>query len=165
MAAWQMLAGMHSKRGTMKSSQTIAHEFLRLAREAGESLTLMQVLKLVYIAHGWMLALHRRPMVKDEIQAWQYGPVIPGLYDVVRKFRGGPVEEVAPAAGEKLDGREKEVVRRVFDRYGRLNGLELSSLTHTENTPWDLTYNGRNFGEVIPDDLIQAHYARLVVER
>lgn len=36
----------------MKSSLTVANEFIKLAGEAGESLTPMQVLKLVYICHG-----------------------------------------------------------------------------------------------------------------
>ena len=154
-----------SERAIVKSSQTVANEFLKLAREANEALTLMQVLKLVYIAHGWMLALHRRPLLRDEIQAWQHGPVIPELYDLVRKFRGGPVDELEPAQGEKLDSCETELVRRVFARYRRFNGLELSSMTHAEHSPWALIYNGKNFGEVIPDDLIKAHYARVVDEQ
>ena len=63
----------------MKSSRTVAHEFLRLAREDGKSLWPMQVLKLAYIAHGWMLALYHRPLIGDGIEAWTYGPIIPVL--------------------------------------------------------------------------------------
>src|SRR5437870_2146380 len=44
--------------GAMHDSRTVANHFLRLAREKGDFLTPMQVLKLVYIAHGWMLGLY-----------------------------------------------------------------------------------------------------------
>ena len=146
----------------MKSSRTVANEFVRLAREAGESLTPMQVLKLVYIAHGWMLALYNRPLIKDEIQAWQYGPVIPILYNQVRNFRSGPVQSVAPVDGEELDLKEADLVRQVYEQYGHLSGPALSRMTHAKETPWEIVYQPNSFGLVIPDDLIEDHYSRLV---
>ena len=95
----------------MKSSRIVASEFIVLARNAGESLTPMQLLKLVYIAHGWMLALHHRPLIKDDVQAWQYGPVIPSLYNAIRKFRANPVLEVSGVPNENLDDDEKSITR------------------------------------------------------
>lgn len=145
----------------MKSSQSVAREFLKLAHRAGRAFTLMQVLKLVYIAHGWMLALYRRPLIKDEVQAWQYGPTIPELYDKIRHYGGGPVEEVEGAEGEELDRYEADVVRQVYDLYGHMSGLALSSLTHGKNTPWHLTYDRKTFGLPIPNDLIEDYYLRL----
>ena len=56
----------------MHDSRTIANEFLRLAAERHTGLTSTQVLKLVYIAHGWSLALLGKPLIGDEIQAWQF---------------------------------------------------------------------------------------------
>lgn len=145
----------------MKSSKTVANEFIKLAREAGESLTPMQVLKLVYIAHGWMLALYHRPLISDEVQAWQYGPVIPVLYNQVRAYRSGPVKAVDAAYGENLDGHEADIVRQVFEQYGHMSGPALSRITHANNTPWALTYEPNSFGIVIPNDLIEDHYSRL----
>ncbi|MFV2053612.1 Panacea domain-containing protein [Aliiroseovarius sp. YM-037] len=145
----------------MKSSKTVANEFVRLARDAGESLTPMQVLKLVYIAHGWMLALYNRPLIRDEVQAWQYGPVIPILYNQVRNFRSGPVTGISPAHGEALDSNEADLVRQVYDQYGHLSGPALSRMTHAKDTPWELTYEPNSFGLTIPNDLIEDHYSRL----
>ncbi|MBV9510077.1 MAG: DUF4065 domain-containing protein, partial [Caulobacteraceae bacterium] len=77
----------------MHDSRTVANRFLELARERGQMLTPMQLLKLVYIAHGWMLGLAGRPLIRDEVQAWQYGPVIPPLYNAVRSYRRDPVSQ------------------------------------------------------------------------
>lgn len=145
----------------MKSSRTVANEFVRLAREARESLTPMQVLKLTYIAHGWMLALYHRPLIKDDVQAWQYGPVIPHLYNAVRKYRSNPVVDVHPVDGEALDDHERSIIRQVFNRYGHLSGPALSRLTHAKNTPWEVVYEPGSFGIVIPNDIIEDHYASL----
>lgn len=122
----------------------------------------MQLLKLVYIAHGWRLGLYGKPLIKDEVQAWQYGPVIPKLYNAVREFRSSPVNGRLSAPGlDSLNKNEKSIVEQVFDIYGHLSGPALSRLTHASGTPWDATYEDGEFGVVIPDDIIEDHYERL----
>lgn len=146
----------------MTDSSTVADRFLSLARERGVTLTPMQLLKLVYIAHGWMLGLYRRPLIGEEIQAWQYGPVIPRLYNAIRGFRSQPVQgPLKSSNGPELDDEERSVVDQVFDIYGRMTGPELSRLTHAPGSPWALTYAPGAFGTVIPNDIIEDHYSRL----
>lgn len=146
----------------MRDSRTIANRFLSLAREKGDSLTPMQVLKLVYIAHGWMLGLHGKPLIRDEVQAWQYGPVIPGLYNAMRGYGGSPVTAsiIAPA-GPPLSADEEGVVLGVYENYGQFTGPALSRLTHAPGTPWELTYVPGSFGLRISQDLIEDHYRKL----
>ena len=74
----------------MHDSNKIANEFLRLAKESGQSLTPMQLLKLVFIAHGWMLGLYGEPLISDDVQAWKYGPVIPDLYQTLLLSKSVP---------------------------------------------------------------------------
>jgi uncharacterized phage-associated protein len=145
----------------MYDSKVIANRLIDLARERGETLTPMQLIKLVYIAHGWMLGLYHRPLIRDEVQAWQYGPVIPRLYNAVRSYKGQPVEQEISCAAEDIDPRSEDIVSQVFDQYGHLSGPALSRLTHASGTPWDLTYEQGSFGVQIPDDLIEDHYAQL----
>lgn len=141
----------------MTSSLTVAREFLHQAQSRGETLTPMQLLKLVYIAHGWSLALYNRPLISDEVQAWQYGPVIPRLYAVVRHYKGNQVEEINGSPQEELSSDEKDLVCQVYERYGSLSGPQLSRLTHAQNTPWDQVYYPGSFGTVISQDLIEDH--------
>lgn len=149
----------------MHDSRTIANRLLQLARAGGKPLTPMQVLKLVYIAHGWMLGLYGRPLIRDDVQAWQYGPVIPKLYNAMRSYGGGVVtSEITAPANDDLDGQEEDIVRQVFELYGSKTGPALSRLTHADGTPWDLTYEPGSFGLVIPTDTIRDHYVRLAAK-
>lgn len=145
----------------MYDSRAVARQLLALAHERGEALTPMQVIKLVYIAHGWMLGLYHRPLIKDEVQAWQYGPVIPRLYNAVRKFKSGPVDANISANDERIDEQAQSIIRQVYDRYGKFSGPALSRMTHAPNTPWAQTYEHGGFGIAIPLDLIEDHYAKL----
>lgn len=149
----------------MHDSRTVANRFLALAKEKGDTLTPMQVLKLVYIAHGWMLGLYGRSLIKDDVQAWQYGPVIPILYNAMRDYKGSPVQAPLRApANDILDQAESDIVRQVYELYGKKSGPALSRLTHAPGTPWELTYEPGTFGVVIPTDIIEDHYQRLAAK-
>lgn len=145
----------------MQNSRTVANRFLALAVERGDALTPMQVLKLVYIAHGWMLGLHGRPLISEEVEAWQYGPVIPELYNAMRQFKSQPVRGTIRNGNGNLDDQEQSIVDQVYKIYGQKSGPALSRLTHQNDSPWQLVYRHGSYGDVIPNDLIEDHYAKL----
>ncbi|KUR71540.1 MAG: DUF4065 domain-containing protein [Negativicutes bacterium] len=153
----------------MADARIVANKFLELAQDDARGLTPMQVLKLVYIAHGWSLGIHGRPLIEQSVQAWQYGPVIPDLYHAMKGFGGGFVAGYLPSRAyetpDRLTGQEARLIEDVYRLYGHMTGIQLSRITHAENTPWSMTYEPGSSGEVIPADLIAEHYRRLAEER
>ena len=150
----------------MAGTFAVANRFLTLAKENDDTLTPMQLLKLVYIAHGWMLGLYGRPLIHDEIEAWQYGPVIPKLYDAVRVYKSNPVGDIAVIDGDKiLDEKESSIIEQVYKIYGSLSGPALSRLTHAKDTPWEITSKLKGFWGAISNDIIEDHYQRLAAQR
>ena len=167
-------------RGIMPdTAMAIANEFLRKPGALGR-LTQMQLLKLTYIAHGWNLAVNGEPLVPERVEAWNYGPVIPDLYNHIRFNGNDPItREIADSDssvyffyGEKpahpkflkaiLSPQEKEVIDKVWNRYGKYSGFQLSQLTHKQGTPWFETYFGPQIkNKIIPNDLIRKHYIEL----
>lgn len=147
----------------MHDSRTIANRLLSLAESDENTLTPMELLKLVYMAHGWQLGLTGRPLIKDTVEAWQYGPVIPKLYEYVRHYRGMPVDQTLPTpiANDPLSEDEDALLRDVYRRYGRRGGLVLSQLTHAPGTPWSQVYEDGEFGRAIPNDMIRDYYETL----
>lgn len=147
----------------MHNAAIVANKFLALAKEQGETLTPMQLLKLVYLAHGWMLGLHRRPLISNTIEAWKYGPVIPSLYNEIRSYKSDPVSQpILGFSDAKLRQDEIGVIQRVYDIYGHLSGPALSRLTHAPGTPWSQTYEPSSFGEPISNDVIEDYYSQRV---
>lgn len=151
----------------MHDSNRIANRLLELATAAGDTLTPMQILKLVYICHGWMLGLYGVPLIRDEVQAWKYGPVIPRLYNSVKAFRDQPVTGPLPVRGdqEPLVPQEENVIRQTYEIYGQKTGPALSRLTHQDGSPWAQTYRDGIAGLVISNDLIEDHYHILASQR
>ncbi|MBA3357266.1 MAG: DUF4065 domain-containing protein [Pyrinomonadaceae bacterium] len=152
----------------MYDVRTIANEFIRLASKSGQPLTNMQIQKLVYIAHGYGLAILHRPLIKQHVEAWRYGPVIPELYNALREYGAGFVQKpIRVASQEVLTESDKVLVATVFNSYKRFTGPQLSTMTHQADSPWRRVYNphAEFHSEIISNDLIREYYANLLNER
>lgn len=143
-------------------SRAVAKHFLGLAKSKGKELTPMQLIKLVYIAHGWMLGLYENQLIRDDIEAWQYGPVIRKLYNSIRKYGARPVSELNyDGDSADLNKFEADVVRQVFEHYADYTGVQLSKMTHQAGTPWAKTWDSYGKNVVIPQDNIEEHFRSL----
>lgn len=148
------------------SAITIADEILKTAKRSGVKLTPLQLMKLVYIAHGWSLAVRNQDLFKNRIEAWKYGPVIPDLYQATKHFgRNAIPHERITDDPSGVDSDTQIFLEDVFSKYGRLSGYALSNLTHQSGTPWERAYKEGVMGVEIPDEPIKDHYLRLLDER
>lgn len=134
------------------------------AAEATVALTPLQLIKLVYIAHGYMLGRYGRPLLEGElVEAWKYGPVVPSVYQAVKAYKSSPVEKVPGASKDfPFTDKEKEVMNAVTEVYGKFNGIVLSSATHQPGTPWYQTWNKYGQNTPISNDLIESFYSDLL---
>ena len=103
------------------SAMAIANYFLKSYEEKGIPPLKMQ--KLVYIAHGWHLALYKEPLVADEYaEAWEYGPVFPSLHHEF-KYRGRlPIIEFATDICFDEDGNLTTETPEILEEDTRTNG-------------------------------------------
>tara|TARA_R110002074_G_scaffold384791_2_gene565654 strand:- start:555 stop:1199 length:645 start_codon:yes stop_codon:yes gene_type:complete len=161
-------------------SAEIANEFLRKPGALGR-LTQMQLQKLAYISHGWNLAINGEALVLDPVEAWDYGPVFPELYQHAKFFGRNPItREITPSDNDavafflspeirkdkkpyqaKLSASEKDIIDRVWNRFGNFSAFQLSELTHKPDTPWYQTYFTRGKSAVINSKVIRSHYENL----
>ena len=143
------------------SARDVAGYVVRHREVQGDTVTPLQLMKIVYIAHGWMLGQRGRPLVSDTFTAWRYGPAAEDLYAAVRRFGSSPVKEVNRAKPIEPDESEKEVLERVTDYYAKFDGIRLSALTHAPGSPWDKTTKTAGLNSSIPNDLIENYYSKL----
>ena len=133
------------------SAKEIANYFLELS--AKKDISPLKIQKLVYIAHGWHLALYGEPLVQDELaEAWEYGPVFPSIYHEFKRFGAGPILEPVLAWTyydfleewdshipriKPDDKRTIAFLNRIWELYGHFSAGELSAMTHEEGSPWN----------------------------
>jgi uncharacterized phage-associated protein len=152
----------------------IANEFLKRAEARGEELTAMQVQKLCYLAHGFSLALFNEPLTANRIEAWDWGPVYPELYDAIKGFGSAPVSRLicrnnwamlphvrGEVVSETLTSDEASLLDTVWEEYGEFDGFQLSALTHEEGSPWAKAYKPGVKSLPISDQEIKRYFVEL----
>ena len=143
-------------------ARAVANRLIDLAEEDGNQLTNLQVIKLVYFCHAWMLGLYERPLIEQPIEAWRFGPVIRDVYQSFKKYRGEPIRANARVPEANLDDKEEDLVRQVYSKYGYLSGIRLSEFTHEEGTPWDKVWKRNGQDSIIPRSLMKEYYSKQV---
>lgn len=144
----------------------IAKSFLELAKEENVSIPPMKLLKLTYIAHGYFLGFTGKALFHNEIQAWQYGPVIPDLYFIIRRFSKQNVDSdiIELYSENKLKEGDYKFINSIWNAYKKFDGLQLSSKTHEEGTPWHKSFNEFN-SNIIDNFTIEDYYKGLIDEK
>ena len=148
-------------------ARAVANDLIRRAKNSGKGFTPLQLQKLVYFAHAWMLGMYSRPLVEQNFIAWRLGPVVPDLYHELKGYGAKPVlKEIRGYDYPSYDPDEEDLVRQIFEKYGRISGARLSALTHTRGSPWYQVYYHPRSGPnpVIRNSLIQAYHQKALEE-
>ena len=155
----------------------VANYFVELAHKESRNITQLGLMKRVYIAHGFSLAINHKSLLDprfDVVEAWRYGPVIPSVYHSFKQYRDKPITEKTVVmewdeeakrpkfhAPHLEDEGAKQIVEMVWRRYAGMNDSDMVSLTHKRGTPWDICYvEGLN--KKIPDEITEAYYRKIV---
>ena len=143
----------------MYDSRHVANELIRRSRERNQTLTHMQIQKLIYFAHARMLSIHSEPLINQEFEAWSYGPVVPDLYQSLKRHGSDPVrQEIPMRTPVGLNTRERDLVDHIFNRYGSLSASQLSELTHGEGTPWSNAVGGHQDEQRLSNEAIKQYH-------
>lgn len=141
----------------MYDARQIANWFVQRAANDNRQLTIMQLLKLVYIAHGWHLEMRGSPLVANKIEAWKYGPVIPDVYNAFRR-QGIHISAPVPNADPNVTEYDAHLLNEIYRIYGHLSAQALSDMTHETGSPWQIATQRGGWFAPIPNDLILPHY-------
>lgn len=155
----------------------VANYLLKLAKEKGIDLQPLKLMKLVYIAHGFMLALFDRSALNprfDRVEAWKYGPVIPSVYHSFKCYGKGNIDKPTTVFVPTDDGKDFDVKTPMLEdeslqlaceaalsNYGKYTGSRLVEMLHLKGTPWQRFYiEGRN--TEIPDEETKDFFVALI---
>ena len=132
--------------------------------------------KILYFAHAWYLALHKKPLLSTTFEAWDHGPVIPSVYHGFKRHRSSPIKSRAKMidleSGEDIDAKcelsidETNHLRKMLDFYGEKTGSTLRNMSHESGAPWDIVrQTAPEPGMIIPDALIAEYFSMRLAGR
>ena len=158
----------------MTDPRVVANYILFECRRRNLRVTNLSLQKLIYFAHAIMLVEKKRPLVSVEFEAWQYGPVLPSVYQALKSFGSSSVDQ--PITGlnpvtreqktlEELDDLDsKDVCNRVVMSLAHLSPGRLVDLTHATEGPWDFVVKQAteraNLGLRISNEVIAERFGK-----
>lgn len=132
--------------------------------------TQLSIQKLVYLAYADYLCKYKKPMFKENVVAYRYGPVIESLYQEFKKYGKEEIVEeeiysyrvsknVLPPLFMKILSTENGMetmhsILSVFFKFKDKTASDLVSLTHSPGSPWSQIYKGDYSNPVIDDKII-----------
>lgn len=119
----------------------------------------LELQKILYIAHMLHLGLHEQPLVQDNFQAWELGPVHPILYHKAKVFGANPVQNIFRSV-PNLDEHnlETKTLNATFNAVAEFTGSRLIAITHCDYGAWAKNYKPGAYGIVIPNEDIFEEY-------
>lgn len=115
----------------------------------------LQLQKILYYVQREFLTRYNQAAFSDDIEAWQFGPVVPNVY---YHFCGFGSMKIARNfdSFSLLSKRDQTLIDEIVEQKRELYPWDLVSETHKPNGAWDQIYRkGLGNREIIPPDLIK----------
>ena len=123
--------------------------------------TQLKLQKLLYFVQAAYLSLLNKPAFNEEIEAWQYGPVVREIYEKFKDYWRNPIEfdeEELRKNYEKFSDEEKELISFINETFWKYSASRLVDITHNHK-PWkDAWDKGHN---IITKKELQNYYKNL----
>lgn len=146
----------------------LANQILDWAAADQIPISPMKLQKLLFFAHADFLVRYGLPLIKQEFEAWDHGPVIPSVFHEFKEFSKTSISRRAqtfdPRTASKkvatcsLPVEQLAAVKLVYEFYKPLSATELSRMSHELEGAWrqarSMFANGLNMDRRISDEMI-----------
>ena len=135
-----------------------------------EGISPLKMQKLLYYAQGIHLALNNAPLFKENIDAWQHGPVVNSVYQEYKNCGSNFITPVFTDKDENLisaienDSTVLESLELAYNNFAIFTAWQLRNMTHVQGSPWDITTNTTGTGATIDNNLIKEYFLENVFE-
>ena len=125
--------------------------------EEREGITNLKLQKILYFVQAYYLAKLNKPLFSDNLEAWEYGPVVPSVYRKYKSKKSNPI--ICEEDKSSLSAEDKRVVKKVWNSFGGYSASRLVDIVHA-HTPWKEANESVN--KVISQKSIKEYYTPLL---
>lgn len=129
------------------SVQALANSILKKAFREQIPVTPMKLQKLIYFIYRDYLQKCNKPPFTEQFETWQYGPVLPSVYDEFKSFGSNKITKFAKDAqgdvyivNESTSPALTHSINTVWNKYKAYNGIALSQITHKDGSAWSKAF-------------------------
>lgn len=135
-----------------------------------EGVTNLRLQKVLYIAQMFYMGRNgAQPLFEADFQAWDYGPVEPDLYYLLRSFGRSPIRDQIFLGQSRSDlysegDDEFAFLKEISDTLRDKTTAQLVGITHRDDGAWANNYQAGVEGIIIPKKDILDEYKKTYEE-
>ena len=126
------------------SAFDLARYVLKKCIDEDHPISNLQLQKILYCIQECFLKEKHRRAFSEPIEAWQFGPVVPEVYDEYRIY-GGRTIVWMPDAHDNVAWKEEEdkkLIDNIVEEKRKLDPWNMVQETHKEDGAWAKIYDG-----------------------
>lgn len=136
------------------SASDVALYLIQKCVEDGKPISNLQLQKILYYIQKYFLQEKKYALFSDDMEAWQFGPVVSEIYWRYCGFGSSEIFEVNDSK-VTFENDEKKSIDSILEEKRAMKPWDLVGDTHKEGKPWSIIYrNGRGNKQVIPKGVI-----------
>lgn len=124
-----------------------------------EGITNLKLQKILYFAQAYYLAKLGKPLFKESIEAWNYGPVVPEIYHKYKRYKNNAI--ISTKDNSTLTDEDKQNLNKIWESFGAYSASRLVDIVHS-HTPWQEANGSGN--KVISNKSIKEYYEPLLTK-
>ena len=141
------------------AANTVLDFFIR----QNNCITHMKLQKILYFAAGYSLANSNVYIFEHNFQAWAYGPVLPSLYNELKKYRDTSIIELIKYENKPYvytEGITFNDISNTINKLKRFTAWELSEKSHAIDGPWFKTVKEQGYKCEIKTESIKDYFKK-----
>ena len=142
----------------MYRALSVARYIIERCHLQNRTISNLKLQKILYFVQAEFLVSRNQPCFIEEIEAWDFGPVVPEVYQEYKIFGSANIPVFRKTLGGVSIARcDQTLINEVVDECAKYSASALVDITHHQ-TPWIEAYNRVGYNNVISKESIKAYF-------
>ena len=141
----------------MYSAIDVAKYIIWFCKENGYSISNLKLQKLLYFVQAQFLISTGAPAFKEEIEAWDFGPVVSKVYQYFKMWGSSEIPGfLAQNANENIFVKDQRIMNEILEECAPCSASFLVEVTHSQ-APWQDAYQ-RYYNNINTKESIREYF-------
>lgn len=142
----------------MYRAKSVARYIIQRCHSQNRAISNLKLQKILYFVQAEFLVRRNQPCFAEQIEAWDFGPVVPEVYWAYKNFGSSNIPFFRkPGDTVVISEDDQELINAVVDACASYSASALVNITHHQ-APWSSVYEpGKN--NIITCHSIQEYFS------
>lgn len=117
----------------------VAKHIIKYCNEKNYSVSNLKLQKLLYFVQAEFLVSTGTPCFPEEIEAWDFGPVVPEVYHRYKVYGSSSIPYNNTGLIGRISPADEAMINEMIDRCAKYTASQLVEMTHHQD-PWVQAY-------------------------